>query len=76
MHEQSMKIAISCTKCSQVAGLIQKVKVGRSSLKALSLRAAVFHSKIIAIIITMHYKFANAVYVCAYRNTGGTGNTN
>ena len=35
-------IAISCTECSQVAGLIQKV--GRSSSKALSLCAAcVFH---------------------------------
>ena len=48
-----MGTAISRTKCSQVAGLIQKV--GRSSSEASSLcaavlQAAVFHLKIVAII--------------------------
>ena len=40
--EQEMGTAISCTKCSQVTG-----NVGRSSSKALSLRAAVFRLKIV-----------------------------
>ena len=46
--DREMGTAISCTECSQVAGLIQKV--GRSSSKASSLRAAVFRLKIVAII--------------------------
>ena len=45
-----MGTTISSTDYSQVAGLIQKV--GRSSLKALSLNAAVLHSIVIAIVIT------------------------
>ena len=69
-----MRTAISCTKCSQVAGLIQKV--GRSSLKALSLHTGDFPSKIKAIIIAMHYQCTNAVFVHAYRSAGGTGSTN
>ena len=43
--DQDMGTAISCTKCSQVAVLIQKI--GRSSSKAPSLCAAVFHSQVI-----------------------------
>ena len=46
--------AISCTKCSQMADLIQMV--GRNSLEASSFRAAVLRFKIIAIAIVMCYR--------------------
>ena len=55
--DREMGTAISCTKCSQVAGLIQKlVETPRNSkapslrpavLRAAVLRAAVFRSKIL-----------------------------
>ena len=50
--DRAMGTAISCTECSQVAGLIQKlVETPRSSkapsLHAAVLCAAVFHSKIL-----------------------------
>ena len=49
--DREMGTAISCTKCSQVAGFIQKLVETPRTLKAQSLhpavlRAAVFHSKI------------------------------
>ena len=43
--DQKMGTAISCTKCSQVAGLIQKV--GRSSSEASSLRAPVLRAAVL-----------------------------
>ena len=45
--DQEMGTAISCTKCSQVAGLIQKLVETPRSSKTPFLRAAVFHSKIL-----------------------------
>ena len=65
-----MGTAISCIECSQVTGLIQKV--GRSSLKALSLCAAVLCSKIIVIILVMYYQCTTAC-VHVYRSAGDTG---
>ena len=50
-----MGTVISFTKCSQVTGLIQKVSRSSSevsSLRAAVLRAAVFCSKIIAIVMS------------------------
>ena len=51
--DREMETATSCTKCSQVAGLIKKV--GRISSEVSSLRAAVFCSKIVAIVIVTCY---------------------
>ena len=42
--DREMGTAISCTECSQVAGLIHKI--GRDSSKAPSLRAAVLHAAV------------------------------
>ena len=52
--DREMGTAISCTKCSQVAGFIQRV--GRSSSEASSLRVGVLRSKIIAIVIVTCYR--------------------
>ena len=55
--ERVMGTAISCTECSQVAGLIQKVS--RSSSKAPCLHAAVLHAAVfrlrIVVIIIVTY---------------------
>ena len=65
-------------KSSQVAGLIQKVSRSSSevsSLRAVVLRAAVFHSKIVAFIIMFVDAHAN-LNMCIYGSTGGTRSTN
>ena len=67
--DQEMRTAISCTKCSQVAGLTQKLVGTPRSSKATSLRAAVFCSKIL-------HSDRNRVAARAYRDAGGTGSTN
>ena len=89
--DQEMGTAISCTKCSQVAGLIQKlVETPRNSkappLRPAVLRAAVFHLKILCsdrIIVNCHvyvlsiYRYVNAcVHARTYRGAGGTESTN
>ena len=85
-----MGTAISCTKCSQVAGLIQKlVETPRSSkapsVHAAVLRAAVFvrRSCVTIVIVDRHlyglsiYRCMNAcMHTCAYGGAGGTGSTN
>ena len=67
-----MGTPISCTKCSQVAGLIQKVS--RNSSKVSSLRAAVLHAVLsFEVIIVTFCRSGNA---CArVQSTGGTEST-
>ena len=65
-----MGTAISCTECSQVAGLIQKlVETPRSSnapsLRVVVLHAAVFHSKILCSDRDRHV-YVLSVHKCAH----------